>query len=47
MDSPIGAVFFDSPTQLANFRRRLDLVERVALNPSESRNRILEIAGDL
>lgn len=47
VDSPIGAVFFDSPTQLFNFRRRLDLVERVALNPVESRNRILEIAGEL
>jgi hypothetical protein len=47
VDSPIGAVFFDSPTQLSNFRRRLDLVEQVALNPSESRDRILEIAGDL
>lgn len=47
VDSPIGAVFFDSPTQLSNFRRRLDLVEQVALNPDESRNRILEIAGEL
>lgn len=47
VDSPIGAVFFDSPTQLANFRRRLDLVEQVALNPRESRDLILEIAGDL
>jgi transcriptional regulator with XRE-family HTH domain len=47
VDSPIGAVFFDSPTQLANFRRRLDLVERVALNPNKSRDLILEIAGEL
>ncbi|MDJ0379488.1 helix-turn-helix transcriptional regulator [Streptomyces sp. G-G2] len=47
VDSPIGAVFFDSPTQLANFRRRLDLVEQVALNPSESRDLILEISGNL
>ncbi|MDX3243129.1 helix-turn-helix transcriptional regulator [Streptomyces sp. ME18-1-4] len=47
VDSPIGAVFFDSPTQLSNFRRRLDLVEQVALNPEESRNRILKIAGEL
>ncbi|MFF9057302.1 helix-turn-helix domain-containing protein [Streptomyces sp. NPDC014882] len=46
VDSPIGAVFFDSPTQLSNFRRRLDLVEQVALNPDESRNRILEIARE-
>ncbi len=47
VDSPTGAVFFDSPTQLANFRRRLDLVEQVALNPEESRDRILEIVGEL
>lgn len=47
MDSPIGPVFIDSPTQLANFRRRLDLVERVALNPNKSRGIILEIAGEL
>ncbi|WP_203349906.1 helix-turn-helix transcriptional regulator [Streptomyces sp. S-9] len=47
VDSPTGTVFFDSPTQLANFRRRLDLVEQVALNPKESRDRILEIVGEL
>ncbi len=47
VDSPIGAVFFDSPTQLANFRRRLDLVEQVALNPRESRDLILDIAKDM
>ncbi|MFG2502560.1 Scr1 family TA system antitoxin-like transcriptional regulator [Streptomyces sp. NPDC048441] len=47
VDSPIGAAFFDSPTQLANFRRRLGLVEQVALNPNKSRDLILEIAGEL
>ncbi|MDQ0811036.1 transcriptional regulator with XRE-family HTH domain [Streptomyces sp. B3I7] len=47
VDSPIGAVFFDSPTQLSNFRRRLDLVEQVALNPHQSRDRVLEIAREL
>ncbi|WP_411149772.1 helix-turn-helix domain-containing protein [Streptomyces sp. A30] len=47
VDSPVGAVFLDSPTQLANFRRRLDLVEQVALNPNKSRDLILEIASDL
>lgn len=47
LDTPIGAVFFDSPTQLANFRRRLDAVEQVALDPKRSRDRILEIAKDL
>lgn len=47
VDSPIGAVFFDSPTQLANFRRRLDSVEQVALNPNKSRDLVFEIANDL
>lgn len=46
VDSPTGAVFFDAPAQLANFRRRLDLVEQVALNPSASRDLILKIAGE-
>jgi transcriptional regulator with XRE-family HTH domain len=43
VDSPTGAVFFDSPTQLSNFRRRLDAVEQVALNAQKSRDTILEI----
>ncbi|MFE7076092.1 helix-turn-helix domain-containing protein [Streptomyces sp. NPDC057620] len=47
VDSPIGAVFFESPTQLANFRRRMDAVEQVALNAQESRDRILKIAQNL
>lgn len=47
VDAPTGAVFFDSPTQLANFRRRLDSVEQLALNPKQSRDFILEIARDL
>ncbi|MEV8309847.1 helix-turn-helix transcriptional regulator [Streptomyces flavidovirens] len=47
VDSPIGAAFFDSPTQLANFRRRLDLVEQVALNPKGSRDLILDITKDM
>ncbi|MFJ8826418.1 helix-turn-helix domain-containing protein [Streptomyces sp. NPDC102467] len=47
VDSPIGTVFLDSSTQLANFRRRLDLVEQVALNPKQSRDAILDIAKDL
>jgi hypothetical protein len=39
VDSPLAAVFFfDAPAQLASFRRRLDLVEQVALNPNESRD---------
>jgi len=47
VDSPTGAVFFDSSTQLANFHRRLDAVEQRALNPKQSRDIILEIARDL
>ncbi|MFJ1845279.1 MULTISPECIES: helix-turn-helix domain-containing protein [unclassified Streptomyces] len=47
VDSPNGAVYFDSPTQLANFRRRLDAVEQVALNPVQSRDVILTIAKEL
>lgn len=47
VDSPIGAAFFDSSTQLANFRRRLDAIEQVALNPSQSRDAILDITRDL
>lgn len=47
VDSPTGAVFFDSPTQLANFRRRLDLVEGVAFTPSETRDLIQGIVNEL
>ncbi|MEU6029174.1 helix-turn-helix transcriptional regulator [Streptomyces tauricus] len=47
MDSPTGAVFIDSPAQLANFRTRLDLVEQVALTPSKSRDFIRTIAKEL
>ncbi|MFJ2744995.1 helix-turn-helix domain-containing protein [Streptomyces sp. NPDC087440] len=43
VDSPVGAVFLDSPTQLANFRRRLDACEALALNRKESRDLILGI----
>ncbi|WP_031505716.1 helix-turn-helix domain-containing protein [Streptomyces megasporus] len=47
MDSPTGAVFIDSPTQLANFRTRLDLIEKVALAPEASRDFINAIVRDL
>ncbi|MER5982199.1 helix-turn-helix transcriptional regulator [Streptomyces sp. NPDC001787] len=47
MDSPTGAVFIDSPTQLANFRTKLDLVEKVALTPSESKGFIHSVAKEL
>nr|WSZ98638.1 helix-turn-helix transcriptional regulator [Streptomyces sp. NBC_00857] len=47
VDSPIGAVYFDSPTQLTNFRARLDAVEQVALNPEQSRDVILGIGREI
>ncbi|MFI1955552.1 helix-turn-helix domain-containing protein [Streptomyces xinghaiensis] len=47
VDSPISAIFFDSPTQLANFRRRLDLAEQAALNPKQSRDALFDIIRDL
>ncbi|CAM5637510.1 MULTISPECIES: helix-turn-helix domain-containing protein [Streptomyces] len=47
VDSPVGAIFFDSPTHLANFRRRMDCVEEVALNPKKSRDLTLSIAATL
>jgi transcriptional regulator with XRE-family HTH domain len=47
MDSPTGAVFIDSPTQLMHFRTRLDLAEKVALTPERSRDFIRSIAKDL
>ncbi|MEV3861128.1 helix-turn-helix transcriptional regulator [Streptomyces sp. NPDC050095] len=47
LDSPTGAVFFDSPTQLANFRTRLDLVEKVALTPNKSRDFIRTVIKEL
>ncbi|PJE95928.1 transcriptional regulator [Streptomyces carminius] len=47
MDSHTGAVFIDSPTQLANFRKRLDMVEKTALDPETSRDFIKSITKDL
>ncbi|MGO4750927.1 helix-turn-helix domain-containing protein [Streptomyces sp. 2MCAF27] len=47
MDSPTGAVFIDSPTQLANFRKRLRLIEEMALNPKISRDFIHAMAKNL
>ncbi|MCI0386540.1 helix-turn-helix transcriptional regulator [Streptomyces sp. CNQ085] len=47
MDSPTGAVFIDSPTQLAHFRSRLDLIEEAALSPGASRDFISAIVRDL
>ncbi|MFE4330094.1 Scr1 family TA system antitoxin-like transcriptional regulator [Streptomyces sp. NPDC056831] len=47
LDSPTGAVFIDSPTQLANFRTRLDMVEKVALTPVKSRDFIRSVLREL
>ncbi|MEU8778965.1 helix-turn-helix transcriptional regulator [Streptomyces sp. NPDC048606] len=47
MDSPAGAIFVDSPTQLGNFRRRMDLVEKVALPENGSADLIRSIAREL
>ncbi|WP_221354516.1 helix-turn-helix domain-containing protein [Streptomyces beigongshangae] len=47
MDSPAGPLFFDSPTQLQNFRVRLDLVEQVALTAKKSTDFIHGIAKEL
>lgn len=47
MDSPAGPLFFDSPTQLKNFRMRLDLVEQVALTAKKSIDFIRRIAKEL
>lgn len=47
MDSPAGAVFIDSPTQLANFRRRMEVIEKVALPEAGSRTLIRRIEREL
>lgn len=47
MDSPAGALFFDSPTQLENFRLRLDLVEHAALTANKSVEFIHRITKDM
>lgn len=47
MDAPTGAVFIDSPAQLANFRKRLHLIEKVALAEEKSRDFLRAIAREL
>ncbi|WP_370415169.1 DUF5753 domain-containing protein [Streptomyces fradiae] len=47
MDSPTGALFIDSPTQLINCRTRLDMSEEVALTPTPSRDLINAILKKL
>jgi hypothetical protein len=47
MGSPAGSVLIDSPTQLANYRKRLDLIEKTALPEPESRDFIRSVAHDL
>ncbi|MFJ5550659.1 helix-turn-helix domain-containing protein [Streptomyces sp. NPDC093225] len=46
LDSPAGAVFVDSPTQLANFRRRMAMVEKVALPEAASTDFIRSIVRE-
>ncbi|MGJ5891450.1 helix-turn-helix domain-containing protein [Streptomyces niveiscabiei] len=47
LDTPTGGMFVDSPTQLANFRKKLTLVDKVALNSTKSRDFIRTIAREL
>lgn len=47
LDSEFGPVFIDSPTPLTNYRALLDLIERRALPPTESRDFILSIVRDV
>ncbi|MFI1729963.1 helix-turn-helix transcriptional regulator [Streptomyces acidicola] len=47
LDTAMGAHFVDAPTPLANYRSLLDLMERSALSPDESRKSIRSIASEL
>ncbi|MCX5367798.1 helix-turn-helix transcriptional regulator [Streptomyces sp. NBC_00103] len=47
MDSPSGAIFLDSPTQLENFRKRLNLIEKVALGAQASQDAIRAVIRNL
>lgn len=47
MDSPAGALFYDAPHQLENFRLRLDLIEKVALTANQSADFIHAITKEL
>ncbi|MHB9858881.1 helix-turn-helix domain-containing protein [Streptomyces sp. YIM S03343] len=47
MDSPAGALFYEAPMQLENFRRQLDLVEKTALTPEQSADFIHKVAQEL
>ncbi|MFG2783054.1 helix-turn-helix domain-containing protein [Streptomyces prunicolor] len=47
MDSPAGPLFFDLPTQLENFRLRLDLAEQAALTAKKSADFIRTIAKEM
>lgn len=47
LDTAMGAHFVDAPTPLANYRSLLDLMERSALSPDESRKFIRSIAHEL
>jgi hypothetical protein len=47
LDTALGAHFVDAPTPLTNYRSLLDLMERSALTPDESRKLIRSVAGEL
>lgn len=47
LDSPAGAFIIDSSTQLAHYRKRLDLIEEAALPPQKTRDLIRSIAREL
>ncbi|MFI9463265.1 helix-turn-helix domain-containing protein [Streptomyces xiamenensis] len=47
MDSPAGAFFVDSPESLTVFRRKLDVIERMALPAAGSRDLIRSIGREM
>ncbi|MCX5340676.1 helix-turn-helix domain-containing protein [Streptomyces atratus] len=47
LDTSFGGQFIDAPTPLGNYRSLLDLMERSALPPEESRGLIRSIAREL
>lgn len=47
LDAPTGVAFLDGDTHLANYRRVLDRIEQLSLNPEDSRTFIHTIAQQL
>lgn len=46
-DSATGACFIDAPDALANFRRKLDVIEKLALPPARSRDLMHLVERDM